>query len=65
MAGAPTQHHPTTSPQAVASNVQQPLVQQPLVQRLQQARDLAASVLDSVAFSLLSEAEAMAVLGTV
>ncbi|TFC92220.1 DUF222 domain-containing protein, partial [Cryobacterium sp. TMT3-29-2] len=75
MAGAPTPHHPTTSPQAVASNVQQPLVQLPLVQqplvqlplvqRLQQARDLAASVLDSVAFSLLSEAEAMAVLGTV
>ncbi|TFC98479.1 DUF222 domain-containing protein, partial [Cryobacterium sinapicolor] len=65
MAGAPTPHHPTTSPQAVASNVQLPLVQQPLVQRLQQARDLAAEVLDSVAFSLLSEAEAMAVLGTV
>ncbi|TFD34190.1 HNH endonuclease signature motif containing protein [Cryobacterium cryoconiti] len=55
MAGAPTPHHPTASTQAVTS----------LVQQLQQARDLAASVLDSVSFSLLNEADAMAVLGTV
>ncbi|MCY7289098.1 MAG: hypothetical protein LH624_12825, partial [Cryobacterium sp.] len=35
------------------------------MQQLQQARDLAATVLDSVAISLLNEADAMAVLGTV
>ncbi|TFC33972.1 HNH endonuclease signature motif containing protein [Cryobacterium sp. TMT2-42-4] len=60
MAGAPTPHHRTASPQAVLSPAQSPLVQQ-----LQQVRDLAAAVLDSVAFSLLGEADAMAVLGTV
>ncbi|TFC94532.1 HNH endonuclease [Cryobacterium breve] len=60
MAGAPTPHHLTASTRAVTSPMQLPLVQQ-----LQQARDLAASVLDSVSFSLLSEADAMAVLGTV
>ncbi|TFD37908.1 hypothetical protein E3T40_03590, partial [Cryobacterium sp. TMT1-19] len=35
------------------------------MQQLQQARDLAAAVLDSVSFSLLGEADAMMVLGTV
>uniref|UniRef100_UPI00351741A2 hypothetical protein n=1 Tax=Cryobacterium sp. M96 TaxID=2048295 RepID=UPI00351741A2 len=70
MAGAPTPHHPTASPQAVPSLAQAPLAQAPraqssLVQQLQQARDLAAAVLDSVSFSLLGEADAMMVLGTV
>ncbi|WP_166805192.1 HNH endonuclease signature motif containing protein [Cryobacterium sp. TMT2-4] len=75
MAGAPTPHHPTASPQAVPSLAQAPLAQapraqspraqSPLVQQLQQARDLAAAVLDSVSFSLLGEADAMMVLGTV
>ncbi|TFC96163.1 MULTISPECIES: HNH endonuclease signature motif containing protein [Cryobacterium] len=55
MAGAPTPNSPTASIPAVSS----------LVQQLQQTRDLAAAVLDSVSFSLLSEADAMAVLGTV
>ncbi|TFD30600.1 hypothetical protein E3T40_14945, partial [Cryobacterium sp. TMT1-19] len=70
MAGAPTPHHPTASPQAVPSLAQSPLAQAPraqsaLVQQLQQARDLAAAVLDSVSFSLLGEADAMMVLVTV
>ncbi|TFC63509.1 DUF222 domain-containing protein, partial [Cryobacterium sp. TMT2-18-3] len=55
MAGAPTPYHPTASPQAVLS----------LVRQLQQVRDLAAAVLDSVSFSLLGEADAMMVLGMV
>ncbi|TFC62141.1 hypothetical protein E3O62_04760, partial [Cryobacterium sp. TMT2-15-1] len=55
MAGAPTPYHPTASPQAVLS----------LVQQLQQVRDVAAAVLDSVSFSLLGEADAMMVLGMV
>ena len=70
MAGAPTPHHRTASLQAVPSEAppsEAPpsLVQSPLVQQLQQARDLAAAVLDSASFSLLGEADAMAVLGTV
>ena len=65
MAGAPTPHHPTTSPQAVPSLVVSSPVVSSLVQQLQQARDLAAAILDSVSFSLLNEADAMAVLGTV
>ena len=66
MAGAPTPHRPTASPQAVLSEAPaSPSSPPSLVQQLQQARDLAATVLDSVAFSLLSEADAMSVLGTV
>ena len=75
MAGAPTPHRPTASTQAVPSEA--PTAEAPpteaaateapptLVEQLQQARDLAATVLDSVAFSLLNEADAMAVLRTV
>ncbi|TFC82788.1 HNH endonuclease [Cryobacterium cheniae] len=70
MAGAPTPHRPTASTQAVPSEApptEAPPTEAPptLVQQLQQARDLAATVLDSVAFSLLDEADAMAVLRTV
>ena len=62
MAGAPTPHHRTASPQAVPSPAQSPLAQSPLaslslVQQLQQVRDLAAAVLDSVPFSLLNEVD--------
>ena len=65
MAGAPTPHHRTASPQAVPSPAQSPLAPPSLVEQLLQVRDLAAAVLDSVPFSLLNEVDAMAVLGTV